>query len=250
MPTNLGNFKEKELIANLHNKKVKNLTNNLRNLVTSLFGVLDDKETIQCYKIEDFIKPDFVIVYKGQKKYVSMKTGRAETIHQELVKSFILFLRSEGISKRTQQTILLYQYGDGTLDGTGKSRIDYNQLRVMLDSRIKEANDELNQSKEFIMKVINRCLILGTLENAISIDCVYFGDYHFGVVATINQITKHINRKNWKWMNNLHIGPIQIRPHARYTGKEIKNPKYRNKIDCYWANFGSDIDYISSKYDY
>ena len=250
MPTNLGNLKELEVIQSIDNKKIIELSNNMRNLITALYGVLDDNEIVHCYKIEDYIKPDFVITYKNQKRYVSMKSGRAETIHQEHVKSFILFLRSLGISTRTQQTILLYQYGDGTLDGTGKNRIDYNKLRLMLDERIKEANEELNRNRDFVSKVITRCLFVGTLENAIPIDCIYFGDYHFGIVATRKQIEKHINRKNWQWMSNLHIGPIQLRPHARYIGKEIKNPESRNKLECYWANLSSDIDYISSRYDY
>lgn len=250
MPTNLGNFKEQEIVYNLHNKKVHELSNNLRNLVEVLFGALDEDETIRCCLIDDFIKPDFVIEYKNQKRYVSMKTGRAESVHQELVKNFVLFLESLGISKETQETILLYQYGDGTLDGSGEKRINYNQLRLILDDRIKEANEELNQSKDFIMKVITRCLFVGTLENAIPIDCIYFGDYRYGVVATRKQIEKHIYRKNWNWMNNLHIGPIQLRPHARYIEKEIKNPKSREKLECYWANLSSDIDFISSRYDY
>ena len=250
MPTNLGNLKELEVVQSIDNKKVKELSNNMRNLVMALYGVLDGNEIVRCQKIEDYIKPDFVIIYKNQKKYVSMKSGRAETIHQEYVKNFILFLRSLGISTRTQQTILLYQYGDGSLDGTGKNRMDYNKLRLVLDERIKEANEELNKDHGFIMKVITRCLFVGTLEKAIPIDCIYFGDYRFGIVATRKQIERHINRKDWRWMNNLHIGPIQLRPHARYIGKEIKDPEARNKLECYWANLSSDIDYISNRYDY
>ena len=82
--------------------------------------------------------------YKGIKKYVSLKSGRAESIHQEYIKNFILFLRSLGISKRTQQTILLYQYGDGTMDGSGKRRMKYHEMRTWLDERIKEAKNKLN----------------------------------------------------------------------------------------------------------
>ena len=250
MPTNLGTTKELEVVQAIDGKKVKELSNNMRSFLSALYVCLDDEEVVKCHKIDDFIKPDFVITYKGQDKYVSMKTGRAETVHQELIKNFVLFLRSMGISNRTQKTILYYQYGDGTLDGTGKERIDYNKLRLKLADRIKEANDELNQSKDFIMEVIKRCLFIGTLENAVSIDCVYFGDYRYGVVATRKQIEKHIYRKDWNWMDNLHIGPIQLRPHARYIGKKIKNPTSRDKIECYWANFSSDIDFISSRYDY
>ena len=250
MPTNFGTQKELEMVMNLDGKKVGELSNNLRTFMQALFGILDNEEIVHCSKIEEFIKPDFVVTYKENKKYVSMKSGRAETIHQENIKTFILFLRSLGISKRTQQTILLYQYGDGTLDGSGKERMDYNKLRLVLEERIQEANEELNSSKEIIMKVMERCLFVGNLENAIPIDCVYFGDYRFGVTATVNQMRKYITRKSFHWMKNLHIGPIQLRPHARYINKDIKHPEAREKLECYWANFSSDIDYISSRYDY
>lgn len=250
MPTNNGKQKELEMIVHLHNKHVNELSNNLRNLLTALYGVLDDNEIVKCELVEGFIKPDFVIAYKGIQKYVSMKTGRAESVHEENIKTFILFLRSLGISTRTQQTILLYHYGDGTLDGSNDRRIEYNKLRLMLDSRIQEANEELNSTKELVLKVIERCLITGTLEKAIPIDCIYFGDYRFGEVATARQITTHVKRKSWHWMKNLHIGPIQLRPHARYYNKEIKSEKRRQKLECYWANLSSDISYISSRYDY
>ena len=250
MPTNNGKQKELEMIVHLHNKRVNELSNNLRNLLTALYGVLDDNEIVKCELVEGFIKPDFVITYKGIQKYVSMKSGRAECIHEEYIKTFVLFLRSLGISTRTQQTILLYHYGDGTLDGSNDRRIEYNKLRLMLDTRIQEANEELNSTKELILKVIERCLFIGALEKAIPIDCIYFGDYRFGEVATTRQITTHVKRKSWHWMKNLHIGPIQLRPHARYYNKEIKSEKRRQKLECYWANLSSDISYISSRYDY
>lgn len=250
MPTNEGNLKEKEIVSHLNNKKVSELSNNLHSLVKALYGQIDDEKTIKCKLIEEFIKPDFSITYDGITKYISMKTGRAEVVHQDNIKSFILFLRSYGISAETQKTILLYQYGDGTLDGSGKERFDYNKLRVLLKERIEKANEELNANKNLIAAIIDRCVILGTLENAIPIDGLYFGDFRFGIIATTSQIKKHISRKDWDWMKNLHIGPIQIRPHARYIGKPIKNPSSRDKVECYWANLSSDIDYISSRYDY
>lgn len=238
------------MVLNLNNKKVKNLSNNLHNMMKILFGALDDEEIVHCELIDDIIKPDFVITYRGVKKYVSMKSGQAETIHQEFIKNFILFLRSKNISIKTQQTILLYQYGDGTMDGTGEKRLNYLDTRVALRNRIFEANIELNKDPYFVLEVIKRCLFVGNMENAIPIDAIYFGDYQYGVVATVRQITKHILLRRWDWMENLHIGPLQIRPHARYVDKKPLHPKFRERLDCYWANLSSDINYISSRYDY
>lgn len=78
---------------------------------------------------------------------------------------------------------------------------------------------------------------------------IYHGDIHYGVVCSKTQILKHIDYRNWAYMNNPHIGPIQFRAHARYIGKEIKNEERRWEIDFWWANLGADLDYIAERYD-
>lgn len=248
MPTNHGFLREDEMVHHLNNKKVKELNNNLYHMMQELYGVLDEEEVITCYKTEDFIKPDFVIIYKGETRYVSMKSGRSEIVHSESIKTFILFLRSLGISKETQRTVLYHHYGDGTLDGSGKERYNYDKLRYILSERIAKANEEFHDIK-IIMAVIERCVFLGTKDNAVPIDCLYHGDFEFGTVATKKQIIKHLKRKKWDYIQNLHIGPLMIRPHARYVGTEIKNEKRRQTVECNWINLYSDIDYISKRYD-
>ena len=248
MPTNHGFLKEDEMVYHLNNKKVKELNHNLYHMLQELYGVLDEEETVTCYKTDDFIKPDFVIVYKGESRYVSMKSGRSIIVHSESIKSFVLFLRSLGVSKETQKTVLLYHYGDGTLDGSGKERYSYDKLRYLLHDRVMKANEEF-QNIDIILAVIERCVFFGTKENAIRIDCLYHGDFEFGTVATTKQITKHLKRKKWNYLQNLHIGPLLLNPHARYIGTEIKNERRRQTINCSWTNLQNDIDYISKRYD-
>lgn len=247
MGSNKGFFKEDEMVYRLDQKKIKELDHNLYHLMQELFGHLDDDEIITSYRIDGFRKPDFVIIYKGQTRYVSMKSGSSKIVHSEDIKTFILFLRSLGISKRTQQTILLYQFGDKTMDGTGKVRMNYDELRLWLHDRIIEANKELNQ-RHIIKAVIERCVIVGVKENAIPIDCLYHGDYEFGTVATTKQIMKHIEKGMWDFLQNLHIGPLLMRPHARYVGKEVKDESKRHIIEISWLNLQSDIDFMARRY--
>ena len=60
-----GILKEQEMIYALNNKKISELSNNLRNLLRTLYGVLDDNEIVTCEKVDDAFKTDFVITYKG-----------------------------------------------------------------------------------------------------------------------------------------------------------------------------------------
>ena len=249
MPTNHGFLREDEMVYHLDKRKVKDLSNNLYHMMQELYGVLDEEEVITCYKTDDFIKPDFVIIYKDETRYVSMKSGRSEIVHSECIKDFVLFLRSLGVSRETQKTVLYYHYGDGTLDGTGKERYDYDKLRYLLHDRIAKANEEFHNI-DIIMSVIERCVFTGTRSNAIPIDALYHGYFEFGTVATKKQIIKHLKRKKWDYIQNLHIGPLQLRPHARYVGTTIKNERKRQTLECYWTNLLSDIDYISKRYDH
>ena len=83
MPTNHGFLREDEMVYHLDKRKVKDLSNNLYHMMQELYGVLDEEEVITCYKTDDFIKPDFVIIYKDEARYVSMKSGRSEIVHSE-----------------------------------------------------------------------------------------------------------------------------------------------------------------------
>lgn len=249
MATNDGVLKEDEMIALFNGKKVSELTHNAHTALKELFGVLENDEVITCERIPGFIKPDFSITYGGRTHYISMKSGASEIVHQENIKKFILFIRQFGVSVQTQKTILYYQYGDGTYNGTGQTRMSYEALRHRLEKKIKQANEELNSNKELIMAVLKRCVFKGTSEEHQEADFIYCGDRDYGVMTSETQIEKHVSRRSWFWFKNLHIGPLHFRPHARYYKKVIKDPEARHKIEFVWPHLSSELNYISSRYD-
>ena len=116
---------------------------------------------------------------------------------------------------------MLCHYGDGTLDGTGKIRLDWYELYQKYKDRILEANDELNDSTEFVKKVIKRTVFQGVDEKSHMAEYLYFGDQEYGTIVSFNQMNKYIDRKphNWDFYENIHIGPIVLRPHGRYAHK-------------------------------
>ena len=171
-----GFFKEDEILYHLNNHKIKELNNNLRYVMKVLYGPLDNEEVVTCEKTTGFIKPDIIITYKGIKKAVSIKSGKSEFIHEGWVKDIVLYLRSLGVSKNTQKAILLYQYGDGTLDGSGEP-MEFAKVRYLYDDIVREANKELNKDRDFVVSVVSHLMFLGNKENAILVDAIYHGDY-------------------------------------------------------------------------
>ena len=248
MANNHGRLNEDEIMINLEGKKISELNSNLRYLLSELFGALDINETVHCTQPDDYIKPDLIIEYKGVKKGLSIKSGATEFIHREYIHTFIDFLKSLGISQKTLNTILLFQYGDDTTDGTGKKRMSYEDIKYRYRTRIREANIELNKNNDFIFKVVERTMFDGVGDGKEKADAVYHGDVSDGTVVTRYQVQKHILKKDWDKYEHLHIGPLFIGPHARYVDTDIINENSRNRINVRWNGLIMDIKYISKKY--
>ena len=250
MGVNNGILKEDEFVYYLNCQKASELSPNLKNMLVPLFGIVDGRKEISCEKTVNRIKPDIIIKHRGIEKAVSLKTGSSQVVHGEQIKPFVLFLRSLGVSNRTQQTFLLFLYGDGTMDGTGKERMRFQKIMYWLSDRIEEANKELNSNKDLILKFIDRVVFQGVDPEARSADAIYHGDVNSGVLVTKEQIMKHIMRKDWNKWDMLHIGPIIFAATNRYVGKEIKNEKKRSTIQCYWPHLMADLEFISRNYHY
>ena len=246
-----GILKEQEMIYALNNKKISELSNNLRNLLRTLYGVLDDNEIVTCEKVDDAFKTDFVITYKGVKHNVSMKSGKAIVVHNEIFNNFINYLESLGFSNETLETICLFHYGDGTIDGSNaEHRLNYDKVVEKLKDRIKSANEELNKDMDKILMVVTRCVFKGAYEDNLEADCVYFGDTEYGVVASKKQFFRNIQRRGFDYYDHLHIGPLLIRPDARYFNKNIASERKRNRVIVSWPKLREDIEYMAKRFNF
>ena len=250
MGRNDGFLKEDEMIHFLNGKKFRDLSPNLQTLIKMNFGIVEPDEIIICEYGQEHTKCDFVIVYQGKKKGVSLKTGKAEIMHVEKISTLIPFLRSIGVSEETLRTLLLYHFGDGTLDGTGKVRYSTERVLIWLEDRIKAANKELNENKEIITKFLERILFQGVDENALAANSIFLGDFEYGVCATKKQIYKYVNSRNWNYYTRPHIGPIQFRTQARYINMPITDEKKRMRVQCHWPNLGPELGYASRHFEY
>ena len=219
-------------------------------MITELFGEPIKKALIKSEVFDGPYKPDIVVHYKGQSKYISVKSGRANEVHGENIKPFILFLRSLGVSKETQRTLILYQYGDGTLDGSGKKRMNSMEVYTWLDKQIKLANDELNMNKEVVMKTLERTMFQGILDTSTAADYIYFGTPKIGQIVSRKQIEAYVKSRGWRFFQCLHIGPIFLRPHARYVRSHVKSVQRREEVYCYWPNLSDELARIKEKYEF
>lgn len=251
MSSIMGFKNENDIIKAINKKRYFRLNNNLKYNLKKVFEVISPFARFYAKKCEEkYCKPDIVITHKNRTVYVSIKSGHSTTIHEEYLRSFILFLRENGISTETQKTIILFHYGDGTLNGTGKKRLSHSEITISLASRIKTANIELNSNKDLIKNFVNRVLFDGNKDFKEKADCIYHGKVELGIICTKKQIMQHITKKNYAHLNNLHIGPIMFYPYARYLDFRDTSPQKRNIVQFSWPNLVADLEYISRRYEY
>lgn len=237
---------ELEMIRDLDNKSFNNLKEWVKPIIKEMFNNAKENDVIKCVVCNRYSKPDFTIEINNQRKYISLKSGRSDSVHFEGIKSFILFLRKIGISKETQRTILRFHYGDGTLDGTGLVRFGHGDLMVKMKDALKAANNELN-SKEVIKECLEHFVFSGVEGRRISADYLWFGDKNYALSVSKEELINFVNRKGYEYIRTLHIGPMTIQPYLRDVERKSKYPQKRHVVQVKWHYLLSDIQRIRNK---
>lgn len=238
------NANELKIIQAINGKKFNEISMHMQKILLTMFGNIDSNDELSAEIVMGFKKPDIQVKYKNVTKYISIKGGNNENVHKEEVKTFVLFLRNLGVSIKTQQTILYYHYSDRTMDGSGKIRYTFSEMMKILGKRIKEANEELNNSKFIIENSVTRALFDGVIQPIVKADYIYHGDEKAGILCSQEEILNYINKNAYYAETRLHIGPLVFFPHGRYPGLKPLNEiqkKRREKVGLKWLNFRHDL---------
>lgn len=246
---NQGLQNELNIIKAFNNKRYEDLNENLKNVAKYFEDKFPSLLRFKAKKCEKYSKADICISYKFKKHYLSIKTGTSTYLHCEWIKDFILYLRSFGISERTQKTILLFQYGDGTMVGNGKVRYSFKELYPKMKLLIDKANLELNSNKAIVLDFVNKCIFRGSNNNKEPADYIYHGDENSGVICSKKQIMRYVARREFDNLKTLHIGPITINPYARYTNFKEMHPDKRHIVTFQWGHLENNLKYISETFD-
>ena len=251
MSLNDGLMNEEQIIRAIDGKTYYQLNANLQHFLYFILPRLDRNKKISCFHAEDYTKPDICISQDGTFRYISVKHGTAEAVHEERLDTFIEFLKENGIDDYTIESYLLYHFGDGTTDGTGENRLDHFNVFVKFNDRIAKLNEKFNETREFVKNFANRVLFQGVNPLATPADIIYHGDEDFGSFISKNQIMRHIELRKWDYMTSVvHIGPFILRPKARYPGREVQNDDYRRRVAVSYPKLVNDIMYIFNRYKF
>ncbi len=248
MGYNLGRYQEKTFVYLLDGTKIKDMHKDARAFMRAIYGELDDEEIVRSEIINDFRKPDFYVIYKGEKKFISMKTGDSHTLHEENLESFIAFLSSLGVDNEALNLMRYLFWGDNTLDGSGERVFRQSTAVEYCPEIVKKFNEKMNADKTIIQKVIEKVTFDGKATDGIVADYIFH--YEPNKVATVvsrEQVLRYIQTKEWDFLDNPHIGPLQFAP--KTVRKESKNYEFnRKRISIWWSRLFSDLTYIEQHY--
>ena len=245
-PTTTEDFRA---VLAFHGKKVRELTPPLRTMVDALFDHPNEDSMMECDVCNRFSKPDIFIKINGKTRFISLKSGHSNTMHVEKLKTLIPFFRNLGVSKETLKTILLFHFGDGTLNGTGERRMYVDEVMAWLGERVKSANAELARP-EIVKASIDRFVFDGSEHCKASADVLAFGTPEYFIFATREALEEVVMKKDYSHIRALHIGPMLLQPFSRDINRLSKHPEKREAMSLHWHYLMSDIQKAKLYEDY
>lgn len=239
-----GNKNEDEFVQYLNDKKFDDLNDNMKACIEKLFGdvVLKCRDCkISAWKLNDRQKPDCVVEISGVKKYVSLKVGSGNSVHQESLESFCLFLRKNKLSEKAIETLKRFHYGDGTADGTGKERVSASTFTKQNPSLITKLNQEICTNENLLRNTFERVLFTGRTPKAPRVDLAYHGTITNGSWALRDNIINSL-LENRQGGGDVHFSKLSYQPWARDLKQSSRYPDRRHTSQFKWSTMKEDFN--------
>lgn len=240
---NYGYQNEFDFVNLFNDKYINELDDNTQSFLCELFdnNILND-EKIKAWKNKVNQKTDIFIKYKNRIKGISLKCGNSNSIHQETIETFKVFLENLNIPYKIIDNYVSYHYGydrndDGKIDFT-KSLTSEEYKKIHQDE-INLFNNKINNSK-IMVEMIDRFIIRGRNSNY-DIDALISGTVSNYVWILKYDIYDLIISKRFLEYTSPHIGCITIGPKKRNIDRQSKNSRERYIVCCRWNFITEDI---------
>ena len=240
---NSGLINEQKLIDYINDNSFYSFNQNIKDFLLFIFGIHFDNSAFKAYKPNlGQIKPDMVIEYKGIKKFISVKKGSGNSIHQENFDVFVDFLIKEGFNQSTINNLKLFHYGDGTIDDSGVVRLSATECKKKYQNEINQLNFEFNKPVNLI-KMLDRFLFIGNLSTSVPVDAVYHGTIESGVWANKTELVNYFLSKRFK-SRSIHFASLTYQVWGRNNNYTAVHPERRYIMQVKWGKILNDISNI------
>ncbi len=239
MNNSSGFQNESNLVIALNGKVFSDLNSNLQNLISYSFS--NKNGIISCFSRGGNNKSDLMIQIGNEKHTFSIKKGSGNSVHQEPVNSFLLYLEKYfSLSEYTKNNILKFIWGDGTIDGSGpvSDRLSANDFT----KKYPEIVDDIKLFFDKIKKdLIRRFVITGVGESSPA-EFIYYGDVSSGFCCS--------SENALEWLSNnysdgaIPVGRLTFQAWNRNINGGTKSEHKRGVIQLKWGKVKDDIKKI------
>ncbi len=239
---NNGIINENELIDYINSKKYTEYNNNIKAFIKFTFG---DKFNLQnpkfiAKKIRGGPKPDLSITHNREEKFISVKKGSGNSVHQEKIDTFFPYFE-DFIGKKELNWLKLFHYGDDTIDGSGEIRYNASECKKRYKKEIQSLNLQINKSN-YLEAFLDRFLFVGNVSE-LNVDVIYHGTINSGLWASDKEIKDYI-KNNYFSNNAIHFGPLTYQVWGRDDKRTAKHPDRRYVMQIKWGSIESDLSSI------
>lgn len=238
-------FLNEDLLCNYINDNIFLTCNeNMQNFLSFLFGEnLSKTLPFRAFKIKDREKPDICIQHNGKQKYISLKKGSGNSVHQEKIDVFFPYIEKT-IGVEQLNNLKLFHYGDDTIDNTGCVRYSASECRIKYANVITSFNNVVNQWS-ILEKMLDRFIFVGNIGSSF-VDAIYHGSIDEGIWASRDEIKKYI-RSCFFSIKGVHFGPLTYQVWGRDEKRTAKHPERRYVIQIKWGSIVKDLEFIRKK---
>lgn len=238
---NDGFINEEVLRGYINDNNFNNYNENIKSFLIFLFGSeLNQNLSFKAVKKAGQVKPDLCITHNGIEKYISVKKGSGNSVHQEKISDFFPCINNM-LGAESLNYLKLFHYGDDTTNDTGNTRYSASDCKTRYRKEIASLNAELN-TWDNISIFLDRFLFIGNIGN-LNVDAVYHGTIDLGLWASRSEITNFIKNNNFN-MNALHFGPLTYQVWGRNEKGTAVHPDRRYVMQVKWGSLAKDLECI------
>ena len=230
-----GSLNETLILQTLNKHYYKDLSPKWQRHMKRMFKQIkdDDYINVKYYEYKD-AKPDLEIIVNDRKILLSVKSGHAPTMHQELIQTFFDFLRQLEVPERITKIIAFYHYGYSLKKGATPKVLSRDEIIAKYPKQIKEANDFFRTHQDIVREIVYRSIIRGRLKRDL-IDYFYYGNVSKGYLLSVSDIFRLIINDSYETCESIHFNQLTYVPGSRDKDSDRKhNIKINWPILCKW----------------
>lgn len=237
---NDGFLNEELLIKYINGFVFSDFNNNIQNFLNFTFnGHIDLTQPFFASKCKGGqVKPDLIIEHNSEIRYVSIKKGGGNSVHQEKVSVFFPFFE-EICGQQALDNLKLFHYGDDTLDDTGAIRYDADECQNKYQTEIEQVNNIIN-SNDLLPIFLDRFLFVGNVNSDLVVDVIYHGTIDDGIWASREEIYEYFLVNDFP-NKTIHFGSLTYQVWGRNNNYTAVNPDRRYVMQIKWGSIYSDF---------